>query len=110
MGVTKKEIYTPLQNQLANLARVLGHPARIAILEYLMTAKDCIGNDLVEEIGLAQPTISQHLKELKMVGLIKGSIEGNTVCYCIDTVVWAEAKVLLSAFMKKDVAQLLRCC
>ena len=110
MGITKNEIFSPLQNNLAGLAKVLGHPARIAILEYLMTAKDCIGNDLVEEIGLAQPTISQHLKELKTAGLIKGTIEGNSVCYCINAAVWAEAKELLSAFMKKDVAQLLKCC
>tara|TARA_R110002073_G_scaffold306012_5_gene475193 strand:+ start:35274 stop:35603 length:330 start_codon:yes stop_codon:yes gene_type:complete len=84
MGLTKSEIFTEQQNKIAQLAKVLGHPARIAILEHLFKTKSCVCGDLVNEIGLAQPTISQHLKELKSIHLIKGTIEGTSVCYCID--------------------------
>ncbi len=84
MGATKTEHFTDRQNQLATLAKALGHPARIAILDYLLKVDTCICGDIVNELPLAQPTISQHLKELKNVGLIKGNIEGNTICYCIN--------------------------
>ena len=84
MGVTKTEHFTDKQNDIATLAKALGHPARIAIMEYLMKVDDCICGDIVNELPLSQPTVSQHLKELKNAGLIKGSIEGNTICYCID--------------------------
>jgi DNA-binding transcriptional ArsR family regulator len=84
MGATKTEHFTQKQNAIATLAKALGHPARVAILEYLMKVDDCICGDIVNELPLAQPTISQHLKELKNAGLIKGSIEGNTICYCVD--------------------------
>ena len=98
MGISKTELFTKKQNELANVARVLGHPARIAILQHLVKINACICNDLVEELGLAQPTISQHLKELKQVGLIQGSIEGTSVCYCIDSKVWERYKRLMSEF------------
>ena len=84
MGATKTEHFTDRQNQLATLAKALGHPARIAILDYLLKVDTCICGDIVNELPLAQPTISQHLKELKNAGLIKGSVEGNAICYCID--------------------------
>ena len=84
MGATKTEHFTGKQNTIATLAKALGHPARIAIVEYLMKVDTCICGDIVNELPLAQPTVSQHLKELKNAGLIKGSIEGNTICYCID--------------------------
>ena len=84
MGATKTEHYTKRQNNLALMAKALGHPARIAILEYLLKVNTCICGDIVNELPLAQPTISQHLKELKNAGLIKGTIEGNAVCYCIN--------------------------
>jgi|SRR5579871_1217474 len=84
MGATKTEHFTDKQNAIATLAKALGHPARIAIIEYLVKANDCICGDIVNELPLAQPTVSQHLKELKNAGLIKGSIEGNSICYCID--------------------------
>lgn len=84
MGATKTEHFTEKQNSIATLAKALGHPARVAILEYLMKVDDCICGDIVNELPLAQPTVSQHLKELKNAGLIKGSIEGNAICYCID--------------------------
>jgi DNA-binding transcriptional ArsR family regulator len=69
---------------MASLAKALGHPARVAIIEHLIKVNACICGDIVNELPLAQPTVSQHLKELKNVGLIKGEIEGNSICYCID--------------------------
>ncbi|MDI1255620.1 MAG: metalloregulator ArsR/SmtB family transcription factor [Flavobacterium sp.] len=84
MGITKTENFTDKQNQIATIAKALGHPARIAIMEYLMSVDTCICGDIVNELPLAQPTVSQHLKELKNAGLIKGNIEGNAICYCID--------------------------
>ena len=84
MGATKTDHFTQSQNQLAILAKALGHPARIAIIEYLLKVDSCICGDIVNELPLAQPTVSQHLKELKNAGLIKGSIEGTSICYCID--------------------------
>lgn len=84
MGATKTEHFTGKQNSIATLTKAWGHPARIAIMEYLIKVDTCICGDIVNELPLAQPTISQHLKELKNAGLIKGSIEGNSICYCID--------------------------
>ena len=84
MGITKTEHFTDFQNEMAMLAKALGHPARIAIIEYLMRVNTCICGDIVNELPLAQATVSQHLKALKKSGLIQGSIEGNTICYCID--------------------------
>jgi len=84
MGATKTEHFTDRQNQIATIAKAMGHPARIAIIEYLMKANECICGDIVNELPLAQPTVSQHLKELKNAGIIKGNIEGNSICYCID--------------------------
>jgi len=84
MGASKTEHFTDRQNNLATLAKALGHPARIAIIDYLLKTDACICGDIVNELPLSQPTVSQHLKELKNAGLIKGSIEGNAICYCID--------------------------
>ncbi|MEQ9231840.1 MAG: metalloregulator ArsR/SmtB family transcription factor [Cyclobacteriaceae bacterium] len=92
MGVTKSDLFNDQQNKLATIARVLGHPARIAIIEHLLNANSCITNDLVAELGLAQATISQHLKELKSIGIIKGNVEGTSMCYCINGSVWSEIK------------------
>ena len=84
MGATKTDNFTDKQNVIATLTKALGHPARVAIIEYLLKVDKCICGDIVNELPLAQPTVSQHLKELKNAGLIKGDIEGNTICYCID--------------------------
>jgi ArsR family transcriptional regulator, arsenate/arsenite/antimonite-responsive transcriptional repressor len=84
MGISKTDQYTDQQNTMANIFKALGHPARMAIMEYLLKVDSCICNDIVEELPLAQPTVSQHLKELKQAGLIKGSIEGKSICYCVD--------------------------
>lgn len=84
MGLSKTEDFTKSQNELAALAKALGHPARIAILQFLAARKSCVCGDIVDELPLSQSTVSQHLKELKKVGLIKGEIEGPSVCYCLD--------------------------
>lgn len=84
MGASKTEHFTNQQNRIATIAKALGHPARIAIIEHLMKVNACICGDIVNELPLAQPTVSQHLKELKNAGIIKGNIEGNSICYCID--------------------------
>jgi ArsR family transcriptional regulator, arsenate/arsenite/antimonite-responsive transcriptional repressor len=84
MGVTKTEIFTEEQNQMADLAKALAHPARVAILEVLAKRKSCICNEIVDELPLSQATVSQHLKELKRIGIIKGEIDPPRVCYCIN--------------------------
>jgi len=90
--------------RIAAFAKAIGHPARVAILQQLFKTDSCICGDLVEEIGLAQPTISQHLRELKTLGLIQGSIEGTRVCYCIDTKAWKVMKVELKVFLDQDIS------
>lgn len=84
MGITKTQGFTEKTNHMAEVLKALGHPARLSIIEFLVASPSCICNDLVDELPLAQPTISRHLSELKRVGLIKGKIEGKNICYCID--------------------------
>lgn len=84
MGATKTDHFSDKQNEISTLTKAFGHPARVAIMDYLLKVDTCICGDIVNELPLAQPTVSQHLKELKNAGLIKGDIEGNTICYCID--------------------------
>ena len=100
MGLTKTEIFTDEQNQLATLMKALAHPARVAILQRIMIGNTCICGDLVGELGLAQATISQHLKELKIAGLIQGTIEGVSVCYCIHPGNWKLLEQHLVKFLK----------
>lgn len=109
MGTTKTQSFDARQNKLASYAKVIGHPARVAILEYLLKHNSCICNDLVEELPLSQSTISQHLKELKQVGIIKGEIEGPKMCYCIDEKVWEEAQEMLSHLFASYKA-ITKCC
>lgn len=101
MGATKTALFTEEQNQMANMAKAIAHPARIAILQYLVRKNACICGDLVEELGLAQATTSQHLKELKNAGIIQGNIEGASVCYCINPTVWNQYHMLFLAFFKE---------
>jgi DNA-binding transcriptional ArsR family regulator len=98
MGITKSEIFTARQNKLAQLLKALAHPARIAIIQHLIKTEACICGDLVTELGLAQPTISQHLKELKNIGIIKGCAEGTSVSYCINEKVWKQVKKEFDSF------------
>jgi DNA-binding transcriptional ArsR family regulator len=92
MGITKTNLFTEEQNAIATLAKALGHPARVAILQHLIKSKACINSDLVNELGLAQATISQHLKELKNLGIIQGTIEGTSMNYCIHSKNWLVIK------------------
>lgn len=105
MGLTKSENFTDIQNELAVVARVLAHPARIAILQYLLRVDQCIGGEIVDEIPLAQPTISRHLKELKSVGIIKGHVEGNRVNYCIDKERWQQVKAMINGLFDASVSE-----
>jgi DNA-binding transcriptional ArsR family regulator len=110
MGLTKSEIFTEEQNKISIFAKVFGHPARVSILQHLFKIDSCFCGDLVDEIGLAQPTISQHLKELKYLGLIKGSVEGTSVCYCIDKENWTAMKELMLEFLDQDISAEEDCC
>lgn len=94
MGVTKTDLFTEKQNELASIAKVFAHPARVAIIEYLLKSNTCFNGHLVEELGLAQATVSQHLRELKNSGIIQGTIEGVSVSYCINPERWAAVKGL----------------
>jgi DNA-binding transcriptional ArsR family regulator len=98
MGITKTEEFTVKQNKIAKYTKALGHPARIAILELLIKKQSCICGDIVDDLPLSQSTVSQHLKELKEAGLIKGDVDGAKVCYCIDEKEWDTAKNYLNLF------------
>ena len=100
MGLTKHEEFTRTQNDLAIITKALGHPARIAILQFLIKTKSCFCGDIVDELPLSQSTVSQHLAELKKAGLIKGSIDGPSVCYCIDEKAWKKASKELKDFFE----------
>lgn len=110
MGVTKTEIFTEEQNQIASIAKALAHPARIAIIQNIFSRDTCVCGDLVDEIGLAQATISQHLRELKKAGIIKGTISGTSVCYCINEEVWNANKSLMAEFMNTNNSTNSSCC
>ena len=99
MGLTKSELFSESQNEMAAIAKALAHPARIAILQHLVRTNVCICGELVDELGLAQATISQHLKELKNAGIIQGTIDGVKVCYCIEPNTWALLQKLFGDFM-----------
>jgi DNA-binding transcriptional ArsR family regulator len=96
MGATKTDHFSEAQNRLAIRMKALGHPARIAIMEHLISVDSCICGDIVNVLPLAQPTVSQHLKELKNAGLIKGTIEGTAICYCVDKEAIAELQAYLA--------------
>lgn len=101
MGISKTNLFTQDQNELALIAKAFAHPARIAIIEYLIQANVCINSDLVEELGLAQATVSQHLKELKNIGIIQGTVEGTSMCYCINEEVWSEIRSRMENLFKQ---------
>jgi len=110
MGATKTELFTKKQNELANMAKAIAHPARIAILQQLVRTNACICGGLAEELGLAQPTISQHLKELKIAGIIQGTVEGTSVCYCINPRVWKQYHQFFSEFFTEVMNDGDKCC
>lgn len=84
MGASKTGNFTEAQNELAGLLKAMAHPARIAIIEFLLKTDSCICGDIVNELPLSQPTVSQHLKELKNAGIIQGNVEGTAICYCLN--------------------------
>jgi DNA-binding transcriptional ArsR family regulator len=108
MGATKTEDFTKTQNDLAAITKALGHPARIAILQFLIKSRSCICGEIVDKLPLSQSTVSQHLSELKKAGLIKGDIDGPSVCYCIDEKAWAKAKQALTGLFESYQGQ--DCC
>jgi ArsR family transcriptional regulator len=110
MGASKTDHFSEKQNNIAVIAKALGHPARIAIIEHLLKVNSCICGDIVNELPLAQPTVSQHLKELKNAKIIKGSIEGNSICYCIDEKTIGELKSYFEAIIDQLKIKNTNCC
>ena len=110
MGLTKTEFFTENQNKTAMLLKALGHPARVAIIEHLLKVKTCVCGDIVSELPLAQPTVSQHLKELKNAGIIKGSVEGTSVCYCLDQMAFESLSVYFTNALTNLQNQNSTCC
>jgi ArsR family transcriptional regulator len=110
MGATKNIDYTVRELNLARFSKALSHPARIAILDLLLKKKSCICGDIVEELPISQSTVSQHLKELKVAGLIKGEIEGASICYCINEKEWNRASQLLGDFFNRLITNNQKCC
>jgi len=110
MGITRTEDYSLQQNTIAVLAKAIGHPARVAILEFLLKTDHCICGDIVNELPLSQPTVSQHLKELKAAGLIKGNISGTSICYCINEKTVTELLNYLQRIKRILGSQSSKCC
>lgn len=110
MGISKTAYFTKRQNELAVIMKALGHPARIAIIDYLLSVDACICGDIVNVLPLAQPTVSQHLKALKNAGLIQGNIEGNAICYCINKETFAQFKNSLDEVFGKIQIRKNNCC
>jgi len=106
MGISKTDQFTKKQNQMAQFAKALAHPARIAIVEFMMKNPGCITSHLVEHLPLAQATISQHLNELKKAGLIKGTIQAPKICYCLEEKKLKQIKKQFNQFITKAIS----CC
>jgi DNA-binding transcriptional ArsR family regulator len=109
MGATKSDLFNKKQNETASLLKAIAHPARIAIVEYLMNVESCVCGDIVNQLPLAQPTVSQHLKELKLAGIIQGSIEGNSICYCLNEKAIQKLKVYFETIENK-ISKQNKCC
>jgi len=107
MGVTKISLHTTEQIEIAEIAKVLAHPARVAILQYISKQEGCICNDIVDEVGLAQPTISQQLQVIRKAGLLKGNFEGRNLCYCLDVERFKELQKIFTSFFNTTSAS---CC
>lgn len=107
MGASKSDSFSVEHNEIASLFKALSHPARIAIVEYLLSVDSCICGDIVNELPLAQPTISQHLKELKTANIIKGNIEGTAICYCLNPDTMAKIESYFGVIRQKLNA---KCC
>lgn len=101
MASPKKEDFTKEENKIASFAKAISHPARVAILNKLAESQMCICGEIVDVLPLSQSTVSQHLIELKKVGLVQGTIDGQKSCYCIDWKVLNENLNILNSFTKK---------
>lgn len=110
MGATKSEPYSATELSTARLFKALGHPARLAIINYLLSTESCICNDIVDELDLAQATVSQHLRELKEAGLIRGTVEGNSICYCMDEKALIRLRDHLNLLVTRTQDQKKNCC
>lgn len=110
MGITKSSYFSLDQNEFAVQLKAIAHPARIAILEFLLKSNDCICRDIVNELPLSQTSISQHLRELKEAGLIKGKIEGKSICYCIDETTFSEITKKITTIQQKLLRKNKKCC
>lgn len=110
MGITKTIDYTKTELEIAKFAKALAHPARIAIIRLLLKRQACVCGDIVDELPISQSTVSQHLKELKEVGLLKGEIEGTSVCYCLDEKVWARARTSIGEIFDHVAINKGKCC
>ena len=110
MGANKNHAFAEEENTIAKYAKAISHPARVMILNLLIKKQACVCGDMVDELPLSQSTVSQHLKELKAAGLIKGEIEGTSVCYCIDTAEWEKAKNILTNLFEQSAMPSLKCC
>lgn len=109
MAKINKE-YSTDQEQLARIAKALGHPARIAIMHFLAKQTTCYFGDIHEKLPIAKATVSQHLKELKDAGLIQGEVETPKVKYCINRENWAVAKQLFGEFFGQCICKSGDCC
>jgi len=110
MGATNTSSFTKRQNEIAEIMKAMAHPARVAIIDYLLKTDSCICGDIVNELPLAQPTVSQHLKELKNAGLIQGSVEGNAICYCINEKTFLKFQEFMADISRKIIKQKSNCC
>lgn len=111
MGLTKTDLFTKDQNEIAAVAKCMAHPARVAILQYLLNKNSCVNSTLVNELGLAQATISQHLRELKNAEIIQGTIEGKSMNYCINPTTWSHIKEMFNGmFDQHPCCQESDCC
>ena len=110
MAMSKKALFEPSEIDLSSVCKALGHPARIKIIKVLLAKNDQTCQEIVDKLPLSQSTVSQHLKELKSAGLIKGEIEGTSVCYCIDAAEWEKAKNMLTKLFEQSAMPSLKCC
>lgn len=108
MATNKKEAFGQEEQELAALAKALAHPARIAILKELARRQTCICGEIVEVLPLAQSTVSQHLKELQLAGLVQGTVEGVKSCYCINRATFQRFERMLESFFTTTADQ--QCC
>jgi DNA-binding transcriptional ArsR family regulator len=110
MGSSKSSLFSEQENRMAGLTKALAHPARIAIVNHLLKEPGCICGDIVLKLPLAQPTISRHLKELKNAGIIRGNVEGNAICYCLNAAVLEEILQYFSRIKEQLTRQQNSCC